>query len=328
MMTNGNRKKSARKNAPAATGGNAPGATGGMSLRELGDRLVVKAMRLLRKNGPMPVAEIVDALRKDPNIDKAAREIYESSGLPKWVNTLHFQSINFVRAGLLRKESRIWFLTEEGRNRLGTDSVDALSRLARDRYLDWKKSRDQASAVAKRGADRETDDERADEWLRQTREDQALAGIRGFIQRMDPYEFQNLVAALLRAMGYFIASVSPPGPDGGVDIVAYEDPLGASGARLKVQIRRYNKTKTPESKVSELQGRLADGEVGVFFCTSGFSANGRKTARDAQKRMRLIDGDEFIRLWIEFYPKMSEEGQKRLPLYAVHFLDEESIPEA
>ncbi len=37
---------------------------------------------------------------------------------------------------------------------------------------------------------------------------------------MNPYEFQDLVAALLKAMGYHVNYVSPPGPDRGLDIVA------------------------------------------------------------------------------------------------------------
>ena len=297
-----------------------------LSLRELGDLLMIKAMRLLRDNGPMPVAKIVEALADHPKIDSAACEIYETSGLPKWVNTLYFQSIRFVKAGLLHKESKVWSLTDDGRNRLKTDTAEDIARFAYERYWEWKKSRDHVVSAAKQGESQENDDtEESDEWRRQYREEQALAEIKAFIQRMDPYEFQNLVAALLHAMGYFIASVSPPGPDGGIDITAYEDPLGASGARLKVQVRRFKDAKTSEGKVSELQGRLSDGEVGVFVCTSGFSSNGREFARNAAKRMRLIDMEEFIRLWIEFYPKLSEEGRNRLPLYTVHFFDEEAI---
>jgi restriction system protein len=55
---------------------------------------------------------------------------------------------------------------------------------------------------------------------------------------MNPYEFQELVAALLRAMDYHIARVSPPGPDQGLDILGYTDPLGATGPRIKVQVKR------------------------------------------------------------------------------------------
>ncbi len=35
-----------------------------------------------------------------------------------------------------------------------------------------------------------------------------------------------MVAALLRAMGYYTPFISPRGKDGGVDILAYQDPIG------------------------------------------------------------------------------------------------------
>src|SRR5581483_1369220 len=45
----------------------------------------------------------------------------------------------------------------------------------------------------------------------------------------------GLVAALLRAMGYHVSWVAPPGPDRGVDIIARTDPLGATlqGSRCR-----------------------------------------------------------------------------------------------
>jgi restriction system protein len=55
---------------------------------------------------------------------------------------------------------------------------------------------------------------------------------------MNPFDFQQLVADLLRAMGYHVSWVSPPGKDGGVDIIAYTDPLGTKLPRIKVQVRR------------------------------------------------------------------------------------------
>ena len=41
--------------------------------------------------------------------------------------------------------------------------------------------------------------------------------------KKNPYEFQDLVAALLRAMGYYTPFIAPKGKDGGVDIIAYRD---------------------------------------------------------------------------------------------------------
>jgi restriction system protein len=56
-----------------------------------------------------------------------------------------------------------------------------------------------------------------------------------YLAEMPPYDFQELVAVLLRAMGYHVSYVSPRGPDQGLDIIAFTDPLGATGPRIKVQ---------------------------------------------------------------------------------------------
>jgi uncharacterized protein with gpF-like domain len=60
---------------------------------------------------------------------------------------------------------------------------------------------------------------------------------------MPPYEFQELVADLLRAMGYHVAWIADAGKDGGIDIVAYNDPLGTRLPRIKVQVKRHNAQK-------------------------------------------------------------------------------------
>ena len=51
------------------------------------------------------------------------------------------------------------------------------------------------------------------------------------IAHMDPFDFEELVAAVLRALGYH-ARVTDPGPDRGVDIVAHPDALGLENPRI------------------------------------------------------------------------------------------------
>jgi restriction system protein len=53
---------------------------------------------------------------------------------------------------------------------------------------------------------------------------------------MAPYDFQDLVAALLEAIGYHVLWVAPPGPDKGVDIIAGSDQLGIEDPRINVQV--------------------------------------------------------------------------------------------
>jgi restriction system protein len=56
-------------------------------------------------------------------------------------------------------------------------------------------------------------------------EEAASSVIRDYLAAMPPYEFQNLVAALLKSMGYSVLWVAPPGPDQGIDVIASTDPL-------------------------------------------------------------------------------------------------------
>lgn len=56
-------------------------------------------------------------------------------------------------------------------------------------------------------------------------EEQAWSEICEYLESIDPYKFQDMVAALLEGMGYHVSWVSPPGKDGGIDILAWNDPL-------------------------------------------------------------------------------------------------------
>lgn len=64
-------------------------------------------------------------------------------------------------------------------------------------------------------------------------ESQALAEIEAYVNAMAPYEFQEVVAALLRGMGYATPFEAAPGPDGGTDILAYPDPIGAKTPHVR-----------------------------------------------------------------------------------------------
>lgn len=64
-----------------------------------------------------------------------------------------------------------------------------------------------------------------------------------------PYEFQDLSAAVLRAMEYYTPLVAPLGKDGGFDIIAYRHALGTQQPRIKMQIK-HRETATPVAEVS------------------------------------------------------------------------------
>lgn len=65
---------------------------------------------------------------------------------------------------------------------------------------------------------------------------QAKVMVEDAVDRLDPWEIQGLVAGLLRAMGYQ-AFVSPPGPNGGVDVIAHRGAFGFEKSVIKVPIK-------------------------------------------------------------------------------------------
>ncbi|MBP5764972.1 MAG: restriction endonuclease, partial [Bacteroidales bacterium] len=151
-------------------------------------------------------------------------------------------------------------------------------------------------------------------------ESDAREGIRQFIVSKSPYEFQDMVAALLRAMNYHTPFVAPKGKDGGVDIVAYMDPLGAQTPRIKVQVKHKPETAIGASDIRALLGVLRSGDIALFVTSGTFSPDAKTTGTNSREFIRLIDGDEFIDMWLEFYDKMTDEDKNMLPLKRISFL--------
>src|ERR1700733_5259964 len=147
---------------------------------------------------------------------------------------------------------------------------------------------------------------------------QAREGIKSYISSKNPYEFQDLCAALLRGMGYYTPFVSPKGRDGGIDIMAYRDPLGTVAPRMKVQVKhRESGASAPE--VHQLLGILrGDGDVGIFISSGGFTSDAKAAARNSRVHIELIDLERFIELWQQFYPKLTDEDKYLLPLLPVY----------
>lgn len=137
---------------------------------------------------------------------------------------------------------------------------------------------------------------------------------------MNGYDFQKLVAELLQAMGYHVTWIASPGKDGGVDIIAYTDPLGTQGPRIKVQVKQQQKA-VSEPELKSFMANIGQHDSGLYVCTGGFTKDAAIFARSQEsKRVMLIDTDKLVDLWIEFIPKLSDQAWQRLPLTPIYFL--------
>jgi restriction system protein len=114
-------------------------------------------------------------------------------------------------------------------------------------------------------------------------EEQSWEEISQYLRKMNPYDFQELVAGLLRGMGYHVSWVAPPGKDGGIDIHAFTDPLGTQTPRIKVQVKRVKENVSVEG-LRSFMAILGDDDVGLFVTTGGFTKDAQDEARIQQKR--------------------------------------------
>jgi restriction system protein len=289
-------------------------------VRPLAARLMFAALKILKESGgEMRGKQVLEEVEKREPLGEWERQRYEKTGNIRWRSVLHFYSIDLIKAGFLIKKKGVWFLTPEGESslRLGaTGLMDAATKA----YREWRLKNPRETQVTEPESAVADEAAKAAEVSADEIEQLAYEQIENHINAKTPYEFQDLAAALLRGMGYFTPFVAPAGKDGGVDIVAYRDPLGTSSPRIKVQIKHRQASATVQ-EVRQLMGLLQkDGDVGIFISTGGFTPDAKSTARNANVHVELVDLPRFIALWQEFYQKLTDEDKTKLPLFPIYLL--------
>lgn len=146
---------------------------------------------------------------------------------------------------------------------------------------------------------------------------EAFEIIKDRVNRLDWDQMQELVAGLLRAMGYK-ARISPPGPDRGVDIIASPDGFGFEAPRIVVQVKHRNQAMRAEDIRSFMGGRHKD-DKGLYVSTGGFSKEARYEADRANIPMMLMDIDDLVKAIFRSYESMDMEAQKLLPLKKIYW---------
>jgi restriction system protein len=169
---------------------------------------------------------------------------YES-GARRFEKIVRFATVDCVKAGWLVKDKGVWSITDAGQAaHAELPDPEAFYKRACKLYAEWKAAQPDAesSAAAATSATSAVEDvgnnAKAVSVTFEEAEEQAWAEVSQYLRAMNPYDFQDLVADLLRAMSYHVTWVSPPGKDGGVDILAWPDALGTRPPRIKVQVKR------------------------------------------------------------------------------------------
>jgi len=251
--------------------------------------------------------------------------LYESTGTPRFEKIVRFATIDCVKAGWLAKNRGIWSVTEAGKKAFKDfPDSEAFYRKALQLYREWKanapvtpkaESLEELTPAESAKADASITYEKADE--------QAWNEIEAHLRAMPPYDLQDLVAGLLKALGYHIEWVSPPGKDGGIDIIAHTDPLGTQPPRIKVQVKGGSQ-RIDLQTLNSFLAVVDSGDVGLYVSIGGFTRDAEDAARkQTSRKITLINAERLVELWIEAYDKLDQKSRQRLPLSPIYFLTPE-----
>ena len=199
------------------------------------------------------------------------------------------------------------------KNSLGSIStVFCLSAEAAEELM----SMDKSGMIAQSEAAVENEIEGETEIRRDT-EQRALGFLQDKLSKLDWDEMQELVAGLLRAMGYK-TRVSPAGPDRGRDIIASPDGFGFQPPRIVVEVK-HRKGTMGAPDVRSFVGGLRQHDNGLYVSTGGFTREARYEADRTNQNLTLMDADDLGKAIVDHYDRMDSEARALLPLKKIYW---------
>lgn len=250
------------------------------------------------------------------------------SGSVRWEGSLLWYFIDLQKGNFARRKRGQWWITKEGED-VVKEGPDVVYQRAADAYKAWDAERKLASNAPKTSELNDDSELSEDAYnakgVLEDVQDKALHGIEERLKKIDPYEFQNLVADILIATGLTVQDIAPRGPDGGVDITATTDALGVQRPRLRVQVKHQLISGTPISskEVQALRGAIdQQTDTGMLVSSSRFTKDAEKAALQSP-HIKLIDLFGLLDLLDQHYDKLPSRGQRLLSLKKVYFLKPE-----
>ena len=129
----------------------------------------------------------------------------------------------------------------------------------------------------------------------------------------------TFIAHLFEVMGYR-TRISPPGADGGVDIVAYKDEFELLPPIIKIQVKSTSGS-VGGPDVAYLNGVLGQAEYGIFV-TLGTFTNAAKNNAGTMSKIALIDGPALADRVLQHYEALDPKYKNIVPLKRVYAPDD------
>jgi|GEM_PF-76379 len=148
-------------------------------------------------------------------------------------------------------------------------------------------------------------------------EARAAEFIKDRISKLSWEEMQELVAGLLRGMGYK-TRVSPSGPDRGKDIIASPDGFGFENPRIVVEVKHRTAAMGSQEIRSFLGGRHQN-DKGLYVSIGGFSKDAYYEAERANIPLTLMNLDDLVLAVVDYYERLDLQTQQLVPLKKVYW---------
>ncbi|WP_423822059.1 restriction endonuclease [Salinisphaera sp. SPP-AMP-43] len=146
----------------------------------------------------------------------------------------------------------------------------------------------------------------------------AIEFIKDRVNRLTASDMEQLVAGLLRAMGYK-TRVSPAGADRGIDIMASPDGFGFESPRIVVEVKHRSSTSMGSQDLRTFLGGRHDSDKGLYVSTGGFTKDARYEADRAKIPLLLMDLDELVSALLEYYENADAKTRTLLPLEKMYW---------
>ena len=129
------------------------------------------------------------------------------------------------------------------------------------------------------------------------------------IQEMDPFQFEFLVAELLRKIGYENVDVTKRSGDKGIDIVGNLTVGGLTNVKSVIQVKRYKKGNNISGKyITQLRGSAQVDQRGLIITTSDFTKDAINESKAINKMpVALVNGQRLIELLFKYKVGVKEE---------------------
>jgi len=119
------------------------------------------------------------------------------------------------------------------------------------------------------------------------------------IDKIDPYQFEFVIADLLKKLGFDNVTVTKRSGDGGIDVIANLTVGGLTNVKTVIQAKRWKKN-VPGKVITQLRGSAERDHRGLVITTSNFTKDAIRESKAANKiPISLVNGEDLISLMFE-----------------------------